>query len=456
VNHVVIFAGPTLSAAEVTEQLEADCRPPARQGDIYRAALTSPRAIGLVDGYFHCQPSPWHKEILWALSRGIHVYGASSLGALRAAELCSLGMKGVGRIFDAFRDGQLTRDDEVALVHGPADVAYRRLSEPLVNIRFTLGAAVREGVVTSALGGAAIRAAEGINYMDRTYPSIFQSLADSGISSEEVDRLRAWVGSNGVDQKKLDAILMLKEIAGSVPRGAELTQVTFSFEVTDGWARFCDRVDETSGEAGRGADSEVLLEDELRMAGEFWNVRSEAMRRALAIQETERRGLSLAKEAIYGATGRFFRAKDLLTTETVRAWMDRNEIGDAELEALMAEEARVSWVDEMFADHARRAFKSVLKTSDRYGTLRRRTLDKEKMLADRGLSEPTFADANLPSDPVEADRALCDWVASEVIFRTTGWRGAEEAARVLGFASLVEFRRAALRERCYRQLLAIH
>ena len=43
------------------------------------------------------------------------------MGALRAAELHAFGMRGVGRIFEAFRDGELEDDDEVAVVHGPAE-----------------------------------------------------------------------------------------------------------------------------------------------------------------------------------------------------------------------------------------------------------------------------------------------------------------------------------------------
>ena len=47
--------------------------PPVGQGDVYRAATRyRPRAIGIVDGYFHQVPSVWHKEILWAMAEGIH------------------------------------------------------------------------------------------------------------------------------------------------------------------------------------------------------------------------------------------------------------------------------------------------------------------------------------------------------------------------------------------------
>jgi hypothetical protein len=65
---------------------------------LYRAALAHPAAIGVIDGYFEVVPTVWHKEILWAMAQGIHVFGAASIGALRAAELDSFGMRGVGRL----------------------------------------------------------------------------------------------------------------------------------------------------------------------------------------------------------------------------------------------------------------------------------------------------------------------------------------------------------------------
>ena len=54
--------------------------------------------------------------------------------------------QGVGRIFEAFRDGVLEDDDEVAVVHGPPETGYLALSEPMVNIRGTLGRAEAVGV----------------------------------------------------------------------------------------------------------------------------------------------------------------------------------------------------------------------------------------------------------------------------------------------------------------------
>ena len=111
----IVFVGPTLEPEEVAAAGDFTCLPPVSQGDVYRAARSRPRAIGIIDGYFSGAPSVWHKEILWAISEGVPVFGSASMGALRAAELHSYGMRGVGRIFEAFRDGVLEDDDEVAV-----------------------------------------------------------------------------------------------------------------------------------------------------------------------------------------------------------------------------------------------------------------------------------------------------------------------------------------------------
>src|SRR5262245_60066202 len=138
---VIVFLGPTLSRMDAAKILEGDYRPPARRGDVHRALRDRCRTIVLIDGEFHGHPSVWQREILDALGEGTEVHGASSMGALRAAELHSLGMVGHGRIFEWYRDGVIEADDEVALTYGPPEFGYIAQSEPLVNIRATLAAA---------------------------------------------------------------------------------------------------------------------------------------------------------------------------------------------------------------------------------------------------------------------------------------------------------------------------
>lgn len=92
----IVFSGPSISRDAVEAVQGVEWQAPVSQGDVYRAAQTAPDVIAIIDGYFEGVPSVWHKEILWAMSRGIHVFGASSMGALRAAELHSFGMRGCG------------------------------------------------------------------------------------------------------------------------------------------------------------------------------------------------------------------------------------------------------------------------------------------------------------------------------------------------------------------------
>lgn len=45
------------------------------------------------------------------------VAGAASMDVLRATELTTYGMLGTGAIYEAFRTGTLTADDDVAVLH---------------------------------------------------------------------------------------------------------------------------------------------------------------------------------------------------------------------------------------------------------------------------------------------------------------------------------------------------
>ena len=164
---VYVFTGPTLPPKEARAALDAVYLPPVSEGDVYRASLEGPLTIGIVDGYFENVPSVWHKEILWAMSRGIHVFGSASMGALRAAELAPFGMEGVGAVFEAYRDGWIEDDDEVAVIHGPMEFGYPVLSEAMVNIRRTLEDAVAADVIGEATRRELIAIAKGLFYRDR-------------------------------------------------------------------------------------------------------------------------------------------------------------------------------------------------------------------------------------------------------------------------------------------------
>ncbi len=232
---VVIFCGPSLASADVPRGLQVDVRPPAVRGDVLRAALSRPAAIALIDGYFHQVPAVWHKEILWAMSEGIHVFGAASMGALRAAELAAFGMEGVGRVFEWYRAGVLCDDDEVAVTHASADHGYRTLSEALVNIRVTLRAATAATIVSQETRVELEHLAKGLFYPDRTYSGLLASADRTQVPRSEIVALRDWLPSGRIDQKRADAALLLQCLAEHERAGWTPKRVEYVFAHTNAW-----------------------------------------------------------------------------------------------------------------------------------------------------------------------------------------------------------------------------
>jgi hypothetical protein len=226
---VVVFLGPTLPHAEARRVLDADYRPPAAHGDVLRAALERPRAIGLVDGVFERVPSVWHKEILFALSEGVPVYGAASMGALRAAELDRFGMHGVGEVYRAYAAGELEDDDEVAVAHADAEHGYRPTSDALVDVRATLDAARRAGVVTAATADRVLERLAATFYAERLLARALDP-ADDGER-----RLLAWLPAGRVERKREDALALLRRMRDDLAAGLAPVRRDWTLQRTRVW-----------------------------------------------------------------------------------------------------------------------------------------------------------------------------------------------------------------------------
>jgi hypothetical protein len=225
-SDIVIFLGPSLSIDEARRTLPARYLGPARCGDVLRARRLSPRVIAIVDGVFARTAAIWHKEILLALDDGISVFGASSMGALRAAELVPFGMVGIGRIFEAYRDGLYTDDDEVALLHGPIDSGYREMSQAMVNIRATVAHAVSSGVIHPDSGERVIGCAKAAFYQVRSLDAAIEATWRSDPHAEEASRFRRFIASGGyVNQKRLDALELLTYVRDRTTQSAAVHAV---------------------------------------------------------------------------------------------------------------------------------------------------------------------------------------------------------------------------------------
>ncbi|HVE87938.1 MAG TPA: TfuA-like protein [Myxococcales bacterium] len=205
---LVAFLGPSLGAVAARKLVPCALWPPVGQGDVWRALELKPRAIALIDGVFGAQPPVWQREIVDALAEGVLVFGASSMGALRAAELAPLGMIGVGEIFRRYRDGDLVDDAEVALLYSGAEHGYQPFTVPLVNARHTAEVARRERILTRAQAAALVQRAERMFYQDRTWPRLLGPL-DRATRA----RLERRLSRGDLDLKAKDAAECLRTAA---------------------------------------------------------------------------------------------------------------------------------------------------------------------------------------------------------------------------------------------------
>lgn len=231
---VVVFLGPTLPRTEAERIFAADYRPPVAMGDVYRAAQERPACIAIIDGVFHHQPAVWHKEILFALARGIAVVGASSMGALRAVELAPMGMHGVGRIVELYRSGVVDADDEVAVLHGDAEAGYRVSSVALVNVRCAVEAMVEAGLLVSSEAAGVVGVVQRLHYAERSWSAVVGAVRELA-GGERAEVVAAWLEERRPDQKREDARLLLTRLAAGEFRGDGVPRMPF--ERTFHWDR---------------------------------------------------------------------------------------------------------------------------------------------------------------------------------------------------------------------------
>jgi hypothetical protein len=247
---IALYAGPTISRADVPSVPNLVWLPPASQGDVFALVEENrPWSIGIIDGYFERSPAVSHKEILWAMSQGVHVYGAASMGALRAAELEAFGMVGIGSIFEDYRNGVLEDDDEVAVAHGPASEKYRAGSEAMVNIRATIQHAVRSGILGASEAELLIRIAKETFYPMRHYGDILHRAIGERLWPETATRFRSWIKTGRIDRKHDDALLLVNTLARRFRRKPALKKVLFHFHRTQMWDYAINKGGERNGAA---------------------------------------------------------------------------------------------------------------------------------------------------------------------------------------------------------------
>ena len=250
----ILFAGPSLTKQDIDQiqasSAELTVRGPAVWGDVTKAVLDGATVVGIIDGCFEQTRSVWHKEILYALSKGVSVAGAASMGALRAAECDAYGMLGFGRVYKGYVNGDLVDDSDVALVHAPGELGYEHLSEPRVNLLETLDAMRDSKLLNFIEWRSAVTAARRQHYTELSSRSVLNMIPISDETRRE--RLIRWADDNWIDVKRADALELVDWIQQQQDEYGSSTD--WEFKETAQWLSLFEKV---AGEHQRGAGAHL-------------------------------------------------------------------------------------------------------------------------------------------------------------------------------------------------------
>jgi len=191
----------------------ADYRPPAKKGDFLKIANEQNDAgfVGFIDGVFLQDYPPTPIEVHSLLKKNnVTVAGAASLGALRAVELEKFGMIGIGKIFQFYKSGRLESDDEVAVTFSDQD--YKLQSEALIDIRYTLYWAVKDGIISRDTKDVLVKIAKRIYFPSRNYDEIMERARTDGIEKKELERFKEYVAVNRRSLKEEDSVKLIQFI----------------------------------------------------------------------------------------------------------------------------------------------------------------------------------------------------------------------------------------------------
>ena len=209
---IIIYAGLSISFDEArqildsNEYIEVIYKRPIKRGDLGLALKENPKIIGIIDGEFHQNSSVGHKEILNALNKNITIVGSSSMGALRASEMDSLGMIGVGYVYEQYTTGKVTSDDDVAVMLDSNTLEV--LSEPLINMNYVFTNAVSKKIISKHQKDELMKIAKNTFYPRRNYSQI---LKESNLNESEKNKLIDFI-HDSKDIKKEDGKELLRYI----------------------------------------------------------------------------------------------------------------------------------------------------------------------------------------------------------------------------------------------------
>lgn len=337
---IAVFGGPTISEREVAEIIEADYLAPAKHSDVISLVCNNrPDVIVLIDGEIISNQTVWHYEIIEALNRGVKVYGAAGIGALRAAELQSFGMIGIGKIFSQYNDRILEDDDEVFVKYEKRGHEYFPLSIPMVNLRATFKTAFSKKFITEDEHEALVKAAKSLYFEERTFENIQSILEQKNLDPIHVEKLQGTLLEHYVDLKKEDALETLRVVSQlnskdfQTPSGPKQEYDLF----------FHAMYERDRKVAGENIDIPLyVLSNFVSLRhGQIEDLNLNALNREIALLFAEVMKIEPSEQEIRKERLRFKNKFGLVNDEAFGQWLQQNDLSEVEFSKLMEDQAKL-------------------------------------------------------------------------------------------------------------------
>jgi hypothetical protein len=207
-TRAVIFAGPSLRPPR-PQPADLEFRPPAARGDLRDAVREGVSTIGLIDGVFSQSLAVTPLEVREAAATGARLYGGASMGALRACE-CPDAIAGVGVIWQAFVEGTISDDDEVAVTYLPD--TFELVTHPLVQVREAVRLALlRHPPARPALADF-LESVRSHPFHHRTLDVIRRSASSVIAAGIPWDAMAEWLTDPRHDLKRADALAVVRRV----------------------------------------------------------------------------------------------------------------------------------------------------------------------------------------------------------------------------------------------------
>ncbi|RYY74166.1 MAG: hypothetical protein EOO52_14985 [Gammaproteobacteria bacterium] len=394
--NIFVYLGPSLDRSEAETILKANYLPPVKMGDLYRLVESEEKIdlIIIIDGLFEQTPAVWHKEILFALNKNIPVIGASSMGALRAAELSAFGMRGHGKIFNDFLSGKLEDDDEVAVVHGPANSGYICQSEAMVNIRYGLELALEEKIIDQHFVDTAIALAKATYYPQRTWHELVKAMrlaaVEKSISELQIENFKNFIALMNTNLKRLDARSLLTKVAQSpathIRESNEYREKNkFFFEPTVFWDHLSIYFNGINTQASGGANFDRLRNHVRLVEKNRQAIIDKALLQHLVNAEAKR--LRRSKFNSRDALLHFRKNRKLHSTERLQQWMIENGVTKNDCLDLAHSEYTQYLIENLYCEQIDKQLNSALKLTGQYAAISSEVNQKWSSLKEQALDQ---------------------------------------------------------------------